>query len=492
MPFHRLAAPTYFTGGPTFPSESGVVYDYINNGGSGTPAFADGIKVGTVNAGTYFFSFGEDATSSNFNRAPKALAENCDHLDNLFHRSIATSVRTVDVVAGAPVSSITLPIGTFLGVAGYTTSTADLNRLFEIVDSTDKAIVTSGGVEVKVTSVTLGSGDTIGGGGANGSFSGNTVQLNFATSIPTSTTYRVYYGTRTNLATLPLDALTTITIRNAQETSAALDLFKQALATTTALSEGCLLVGMKALASWANGDTNPAGTISALVVKAIADLAANSASNNEGADRVGFFPSGTIAANTVGDAIRELGLEKAALSGAAFLGPVSVADPQTLTIGHDRLVLSPAITNVWRRLGTMLHGDFDDAISTTNITIGEGNPGRQLIDLPNGTVINGVRTAIDRVNTGTLPGTRFSVAIGRKTLSTGVVSYIVSGTADPTNTLAAYEAFHQFDITFSDITIDNSTYVYWVEVIGELPSNSSNVVWHGSMVRVSLATGSFI
>lgn len=218
--FHRLVAPTYYTGGPTFPSESGVTYDYINNGGAGTPSFADGAKVGGPNAGTYFTGFGEDATSQNVNRPSRALADNCDHLDNLLHRSIASAVRTADVNPGAPVSTITLPVGTFLGIAGYTSSTADLNRLFEILDSSDEEIINqSTGATIRVTSVTLGAGDAIGGGGANGSFSGNTVQLNIAPSIPASQIYRVYYGTRANLATLPLDALTSIKIRGAEEVS---------------------------------------------------------------------------------------------------------------------------------------------------------------------------------------------------------------------------------------------------------------------------------
>lgn len=222
--FHRLVAPTYFTGGGAFPAEAGTTYDYINNGGGGTPSFADGAKIGGPNASTYFYAFGEDATSSNLNRANKALSENCDHLDNLVHRSIAVSIRTADVTPGAPVASIVLPIGTFLGIAGYTTSVPDLNRLFEITDDLDNEIIIQGtGVKVEIASVTLGAGDTIGGGGANGSFSGGTITLVLTVSIPTGQRYRVYYGTRSNVAVLPLDALTNITIRGANEASATVE-----------------------------------------------------------------------------------------------------------------------------------------------------------------------------------------------------------------------------------------------------------------------------
>lgn len=218
--FHRLVAPAYFTGGGTFPTESGTTYDYINNGGSGTPALADSAKVGGPNAGTLFSAFGEDATASNFNRSNQALSQNCDHLDNLLHRSLATVIRTSDTTPGSPVSTIVLPAGTFLGTVGYTTSVADLKRLFHVTDTSDNDItLASNGTLVNVTSVTLSTGDVIGGAGANGSFSGNTITLNLATPIPASQAYRVYYSTRTNLATMPLDGFMNIIIRGAEEVS---------------------------------------------------------------------------------------------------------------------------------------------------------------------------------------------------------------------------------------------------------------------------------
>src|SRR5262245_10462430 len=113
MGFHRQTTPTYFGALP-------VGYDYINNLLSGTPAFAHGAKVGGPNAGTYFVAFGEDATSSDFNRPHKALAENCDILDDYAHRDLAVPVKTSDVVAGGGgVSSIVLTgPGIFIGEGG--------------------------------------------------------------------------------------------------------------------------------------------------------------------------------------------------------------------------------------------------------------------------------------------------------------------------------------------------------------------------------------
>lgn len=216
MAFHRFVTPTYSGGLP-------VGYDLINvvSGGTGASgsAFADSAKgIGNPNTGTYFVAWGEDATSSNANRGLKALSQNTDLLDDQMHRDLAMAVRTNDATAGSPVTTIILPTNTFIGTSGYSTSTTDLARLFSILDTSDNEIVIQGtGQKVQVTSVTLGTGDVVGGGGANGSFSGNTVQINISPSIPTGTSYRIWYGTRTNLATLPADALTTIKIRGAEE-----------------------------------------------------------------------------------------------------------------------------------------------------------------------------------------------------------------------------------------------------------------------------------
>src|ERR1700735_944084 len=111
MPFHRLTVPSYFGGLP-------AGYDYANNAVSGTPANADGAKVGGPNAGTYFIGFGEDATSADANRPAQALAPNTDFLDDLTRRDRALPVRSSDGT-GAPTSSLTLVgPGIFMGLVG--------------------------------------------------------------------------------------------------------------------------------------------------------------------------------------------------------------------------------------------------------------------------------------------------------------------------------------------------------------------------------------
>lgn len=188
MAFHRLTVPSYFGGLPGG-------YDYINNQLAGTPAFADGAKVGGPNAGTYFVAFGEDATSADFNRPHKALAENCDFIDDLLRRDLARVVRTAS--APGPTSSIILTgPGVFLGNGGST-----LEDLFKIVDANGENIVdTATGNHVVVTSISAG-------GALGGGFSAGSVTIAVSPAIP-SVNYRVVYAVRSSLATAPDDVFT--------------------------------------------------------------------------------------------------------------------------------------------------------------------------------------------------------------------------------------------------------------------------------------------
>ena len=75
MGFHRLTVPGYpggLRGGD----------DYINNAVSGTPAPASNVLAATTYIGSYFFATGEQVTGAAVNRGLKALAANCDFLDD--------------------------------------------------------------------------------------------------------------------------------------------------------------------------------------------------------------------------------------------------------------------------------------------------------------------------------------------------------------------------------------------------------------------------
>jgi len=216
MPFHRFVQPAYFAApacpvAPAVVAFNGVNYNLFNvtsgGVGAGGSALMSDVKPSGVNTGTYAVAFGEDATSTNFNRPIRALIENTDTLDDWLHRDIATPVRTANATAGAPVSTIALPSGTYVGGSGGYA----LDVLFSILNSDGEEIL-NGDNKVEVASIT---GAVIGDG-----FSAGAVTLNLSFAIPTSTVYYVVYGTRSNLATLPADALISVGVRASEEVAA--------------------------------------------------------------------------------------------------------------------------------------------------------------------------------------------------------------------------------------------------------------------------------
>jgi hypothetical protein len=212
--FHRRSTPSYFGGLPGG-------YDYLNKptdpsvGGTGAAAFADGKKVGGPNDGTYYIAFGEDATSLDANRPSDALGTNTDFLDDILHRDLSLTVRTADVTAGGAVASVVISGQVFVGAFGTPNNADQRGRLISALDSNDNEIIDSTGATVVASLIHNGSSTNVVGTQSSGFYSGPTV--NFTPSIPSGTTYRIYYGQRTNLASLPISAFTDLIIRNAQE-----------------------------------------------------------------------------------------------------------------------------------------------------------------------------------------------------------------------------------------------------------------------------------
>jgi len=215
--FHRLNVPSYYGGLP-------AGFDYINtpslSGGSGAPAYMDNKKAGGPNDGTYMVAFGEDATSNFANRGIKAVSENTDILDDLLRRDLAISARTANVTAGSPVSSVTITGQVFVATFGTPNNQDQRDQLISVLDSNDEEILDSSGAKVVAISIVDNnvSSTNLVGTQASGFF--GTPTINFNTSIPAGVTYRIYYGERSNLASLPQNAFTTIKIRGAQEVSA--------------------------------------------------------------------------------------------------------------------------------------------------------------------------------------------------------------------------------------------------------------------------------
>jgi hypothetical protein len=290
MAFHRLTAPTYFGGLPGG-------YDYINNLLAGTPALADAAKIGGPNAGTYFVAFGEDATSADLNRAHKALAQNCDLLDDYAHRDLAVPAVTADVTAGAPVTSIVLTGPIFIGMAGTPNTVAGIRKFVTLVDAEDNEIFN--GTECQITAI---SPDVPG-----AVWSAGNVTLTISPGIPTTTVYRVYYSTRRNTTTLLDDALVGSrraynryngganwadgTTNPATFVTAQLD----KILTELAASTGANKLGYDGGVAWADGTTNPATTLGLQVDKILADLSAATGTAKVGGAAISGSPYSTPA-----------------------------------------------------------------------------------------------------------------------------------------------------------------------------------------------------
>jgi hypothetical protein len=276
--FHRFVDPTYFTGGGEFPVESGTTYDLVNvtSGGTGAggSAFADAAKVGGPNVGTYFAAFGEDATSANFNRGVRAVAENTDHLDNLFHRDLALPSAATGIAVGA--ANVVLPVGTYLGPGGLSNTPSGLASIFSLLDNNGQEIF-SGATHLVVDHLTGNAGDLALIAGAGG-FAANAITAVFTAVIPGSVaSAQVRYGAHANLATIPSDTLLRDKIRGTGVHIAAID------------------VDYAGGPAW-GGVTNPATTVEDQLDKIITDLGTTSnALSTEGIFRIGGSTNGLFA-----------------------------------------------------------------------------------------------------------------------------------------------------------------------------------------------------
>lgn len=102
MAFHRYTVPGYAGG-----LRAGD--DYINHGdGAGTPAPAAGVLAAGVNVGSYFFGDGEQITVAAINRGMRALAENCDFLDDELVALDATVSGYTAAIAAVEASALAL------------------------------------------------------------------------------------------------------------------------------------------------------------------------------------------------------------------------------------------------------------------------------------------------------------------------------------------------------------------------------------------------
>lgn len=167
----------------------GTTYGFINvtsgGTGSGGSAPADLAKVGGPNQGTYFWAFGEDATSGDGNRGYRAISQNVDVLDDLFHNSFGVPTYRQFTAAG-PTTSVTIPAGDLPYVGD--TPAVPIGDLFVVTDTRGNELFIPPTTNVVVSSI---AGAAIGDG-----FPTAAVTLNFNTAIGAGapwSTFRVHY-----------------------------------------------------------------------------------------------------------------------------------------------------------------------------------------------------------------------------------------------------------------------------------------------------------
>jgi hypothetical protein len=181
--FHRWAVPdTTFYG--SLPSG----YDYINNATAGTPALADGqlADPNNPNEDTYFVGWNEDAETKLANRPHRALAENCDYLDDALRAPIPVIKRYASSTGGGSVSSLALTGDVFTGVTA-----GDYKKIIVVTDDKGAAVYNNG--SLVLASLDNGSGGDI--RGTAGGFYTNPRAI-FTPALPPNTSYVLYYGSK--------------------------------------------------------------------------------------------------------------------------------------------------------------------------------------------------------------------------------------------------------------------------------------------------------
>lgn len=199
MGFHRFVTPTYFK----IPVGDDLINVVSGGTGAGGSAFANAKKVGGPNTGTYFNAYGEEGVSANFNRGLRALAENCDFLDNIVHTDIATA--TFDTGGPAPGGGTAFhdlagtPLTIFMGVPGNENNAVGLSSVMRVLDSRGNDIIdpaTGRIVRVWYTDQAA-LDDPL----PDMWVPAATVRVYFTPAIPEGVSYHLHYGIRSELAT---------------------------------------------------------------------------------------------------------------------------------------------------------------------------------------------------------------------------------------------------------------------------------------------------
>lgn len=184
MGFHRLTVPVYAGG-----LRAGD--DYINNATSGTPAAADNALGSGTNSGSYFFGANEQVTTAGVNRGFKALAQNCDFLDDALAafsvKSFAAPGRAEFTGDGATTDYL-ISGSIYTGLAG-TLSTTGINgyeSFVVVTDANNNPLIGTNGQRCVVTA-------TSGGAVGYDAFTAVGLTVTITPAPPSGAAFHVHY-----------------------------------------------------------------------------------------------------------------------------------------------------------------------------------------------------------------------------------------------------------------------------------------------------------
>ena len=149
----------------------------------------------------------------------------------------------------------------------------------------------------------------------------------------------------------------------------------------------------------------------------------------------------------------------------------------------DAARLKYGTRSLTRAQGGFLYNNDTNDSGPYSIQIGApAENGIQYLErIPNGATLTTITAYHDRVNLGTMPTTRVTLAVFKRDLTTGTITQLGTTTEDPTANLAAYELHHGFAVAIGSggEVIDRTKCVYIAVFSGESGSNTSPTAWHG-------------
>lgn len=215
--------------------------------------------------------------------------------------------------------------------------------------------------------------------------------------------------------------------------------------------------------NWANGVTNPATNVESQIDKMITDL--TSTGSNDGASCIAAKATTGFSAGTVRSQLDEV------LSATQTFTGAKTFDNITVSAGNTYKVSSGSITKVQSGL---MYNTSTNVPRAATLTVAAGEGASQVLELPNGCVLDSVVFAVDPTNASPPAGNKVSAKVEKINLANGNVTTIAGPTTDPT-TGASYGPYHTFTLSGIAETIDRTQFTYIATYTGESSTGANNV-----------------